>query len=392
MPHSFPPDFFFGTSTAAAQVETVFDHPWKGLVAHDGYVFDRTTDHEKRRAEDAGYIARLGTVYRCGVDWSRLQRAPYAAFDPAVVAKYRAFFDDLRERGVSLMFVFHHFTNPNWFESAGSWQRETTIPYFIDYARRCIEHFGEYASHFNTFNEPNVYALNAWALGNFPPFKKNILQANRALRYMGKAHDVLYDLLKEAYPVIPVGISFNTAWFKGANWLGKLPAALMDWWFLTKAARPFERVDFWGLSYYAYVLFDPLPVTEVERPGRLAAMGVPHDKMWGYRPDGFGRILRRFHRRYGKPIIVTENGICTDDQDRRIAAIDAYLHEIKQCMDEGVDVRGYVHWSTWDNFEWHLGPTFRFGLVRVDFDTMERSMTAAGAYYGQLVAAHREEV
>ena len=105
----FPANFKWGTSTAAAQVETVFDHPWKGLLSKDGYTMQRTTDHELRRKEDAGYIARLGQYYRCSVDWSKLQRAPFADFDPETLKEYLDFFEDLKQRGVELMFVFHHF-------------------------------------------------------------------------------------------------------------------------------------------------------------------------------------------------------------------------------------------------------------------------------------------
>ncbi|HNG91040.1 MAG TPA: family 1 glycosylhydrolase, partial [Saprospiraceae bacterium] len=124
---AFPSHFFWGTSTAAAQVETATDHPWRGLLALDGYRFERTTDHERRRAEDAEYIARLGSVYRCGVDWCRLQPAPLAPFQAAVVAEYRTFFDLLRARGVSLMFVLHHFAHPNWFEEKGGWTQAANI-------------------------------------------------------------------------------------------------------------------------------------------------------------------------------------------------------------------------------------------------------------------------
>ena len=138
---SFPDHFTWGTSTAAAQVETATQHPWRGLQALDGYTFERTTDHELRREEDAGYIVRLGNIYRCGVDWCRLQPEPLARFDPAVVAEYRRFFDQLREKGTKLMFVLHHFAHPNWFEAKGGWTRAENIPLFLDYAERCIGHF-----------------------------------------------------------------------------------------------------------------------------------------------------------------------------------------------------------------------------------------------------------
>lgn len=106
--------------------------------------------------------------------------------------------------------------------------------------------------------------------------------------------------------------------------------------------------------------------------------------MWGYRPEGLGRVLRRFWKKYRKPLIITENGICTDDDKVRTQAIQDYLKECHKALSDGVDLRGYIHWSTWDNFEWHLGPTYRFGLVRVDFDNMNRSMTKAGLFYEQV--------
>jgi beta-glucosidase len=381
----FPKGFLWGTSTAAAQVETAGEHPWRGLRALDGYVFERTTDHEVRREEDAGIIARFGSVYRCGVDWSRLQTEPFAKFDQEVIAEYRAFFEDLRQRNVGLMFVLHHFAHPNWFEQKGGWINEDNIPFFLDFVRQCIKHFGEYVKVWNTFNEPNVYAMNAFILGNFPPRKRGrILTATRVLDHMGKAHDIAVTMLRDKSDA-PIGISLNTACFEGRGILGKIVAEFTDWWFMTRAAKPFQRCDFWGLSYYAYMIFDPLPIDAISRKDSLVRLGIPHDKMWGYCPAGLGEVMRRFHKKYGKPIIITENGICTDDSQQRIEAIKDYLKVCHEAIQEGIDLQGYIHWSTWDNFEWHLGPTFRFGLARVNLDTMDREVTLAGEFYEQVV-------
>lgn len=385
MHFQFPQGFVWGTSTAAAQVETAGDHPWRGLKAKDGHVFERTTDHEKRRGEDAAYIRRFGTVYRCSVDWSRLQSEPFGKFDKAAVKDYCAFFEELRSGGVGLMFVLHHFAHPNWFEARGGWTNEDNIPAFLDYVRQCIKCFGEYVRYWNTFNEPNVYAMNAFLLGNFPPKKKyKYFAANRVLDNMGRAHEIAFAMIREKSEA-PVGISLNTALFEGTNILGNIAAALARWWFMTRAARPFKKCHFWGLSYYAYVLFDPLPIDAIDRPEVLEKRGIPHDKMWGYNPEGLGKVLRRFSRKYGKPVIITENGICTDDPKKRISALKDYLKICHEAIRDGVDLQGYIHWSTWDNFEWHLGPTYRFGLVRVNFDTMSRSMTDAGLFYEKIV-------
>ena len=389
MAFQFPDNFLWGTSTAAAQIETASDHNWRGVKAKDGFTFLRTSDHEQHRAEDAELIAELGSIYRCGVDWARLQREAFAPFDKGVVLEYRTFFEDLRQRGVSILFVLHHFAHPRWFEEAGAFTTEDNTSAFIDYVQQCITHFGEYVVNWNTFNEPNVYALNGYVLGNFPPFKKNILTANRVLRTMGDAHDVAIELLHERCPGVPVGISFNTAIFKGETLLGKLPAAFTDWWFMRYAAKHFTNVDYWGLSYYAYVPFRPLPITEIDNPGKLAQLGKPHDQMWGYYPQGLGEVLRRFYKKYKKPLLITESGICTDDPERRIEAIRDYVGECRDALQAGIPLMGYIHWSTFDNFEWQLGPTYRFGLVALDPVTKARSRTSAGRYYSELVSTGR---
>lgn len=389
---AFPEGFFWGTSTAAAQVETASDHNWRGFRSRDGHVFVRTSDHEQRREEDLTYIRQFGQVYRCGVDWARLQKAAYAPFEADVVAEYSQFFARLNEEGMSIMFVIHHFTHPSWLEAQGGWAEEISIGAYVDFARQCIESFGPYVSYWNTFNEPNVYALNGYLMANFPPLRRSYRQANRVLAHMGQAHDIAYELIKERYPSHPVGISFNTCWFDGLNALGKLPAAFMNWWFHRRAADHFAKVDFWGLSYYAYVPFNPLPVTEIDSPGKLRKLGIPHDRMWGYRPEGLGRNLRFFWKRYGKPLIVTENGICTDDPQQRIQSINDYLRVCHEVIEAGIPLLGYIHWSTWDNFEWNLGPTYRFGLVRIDWETKERQMTEAGLYYARICQNNKVEL
>lgn len=377
----FPDGFKWGTSTAAAQIETASDHNWKGITAKDGSVFQRTSDHEKRREEDVAHICRFGSIYRCGLDWARLQTGPKAEFDTLVVEEYKRFFSQLNTRGMEIMLVLHHFAHPKWLEDKGGWSKEGVIPAYIDFAQRCIYHFGRHVKYWNTFNEPNVFALNGYILGVFPPFKKNYILANKVLSNMGRAHDIAYELIQESFPDASIGISLNTGYFKGLNFLGKLPAIFSDWWFHRKAARYFEKVDFWGLSYYAYVPFDPLPVTEIDRPGQLAKKGLLHDKMWAYYPQGLGLNISNFWKRYKKPIFITENGICTDDPEKRIQAIKDYLSVCHEAIEEGIPVSAYIFCSTFDNFEWHLGKSYRFGLIHIDWDSMERRSTTAADFY-----------
>lgn len=176
----------------------------------------------------------------------------------------------------------------------------------------------------------------------------------------------------------------NTVWAHAKHPLGYLPAWLFERWYHKKTARIFKKVDYWGISYYAYIPFTPFPITEIDKPGKLARRNMPHDKMWGYEPRGLYRILKKVHRWQKKPIIIIENGICTDDSQVRIQSIKDYLKLCHQAIAEGLDIKGYIHWSTWDNFEWNLGPTYRFGLVQVDLVTKNRKMTAAGDFYARV--------
>lgn len=383
----FPKNFIWGTSTAAPQIETAFDHDWVGVKSKDGFTFGRTSDHEKRRTEDLQYICQLGNAYRMSLDWSRLQREPYGKFVPEVVSEYRSFLAKLKARNKYIMLVLHHFANPNWFVRAGSWDSEKSIGMFTDYARQIVDNFGDMVDNWNTFNEPNVYLVNSRFIGNFPPFKKNIRAFWAAFNHISRAHKLTAKILKDRYPNTPVGISHNCVAFEAANFIGRLPAYIADKVFMeTIPDRFLEGCDYWGMSYYARIPLAPFPVTEVDTPGKLAEWGRPHDKMWQYYPEGMKESVLRYHDRYKLPIIITESGICTDDSQVRINSIKQYLGLLHECIAQGVDLRGYFHWTTLDNFEWNLGPTYRFGLVHVNFDTGERTMKPCGEFYKQVVA------
>ncbi|OWY24133.1 glycoside hydrolase family 1 protein [Sphingobacteriales bacterium UPWRP_1] len=383
---TFPPGFIWGTSTAAAQIETAYNHDWLNVKSKDGHVFNRTSDHELHRDEDVGYITTLGNAYRMSVAWWRLQPEPFAKFDKQVVAEYRSFIAKLKARNTYIMMVLHHFTNPLWFVREGSWENQNTVPMFLDYVQQMVDNFGDLVNNWNTFNEPAVYLFNSRLQGGFPPFKKSLTGFYRALKNMSRAHRLSVPLIKAAYPNVPVGISKNAVIFAPENILGRLPAKLADKVFMEYVADHFiDGCDYWGMSYYAKIRLNPFPISEVDAPGKLDKMGLPHDKMWEYYPMGMKESILRYHKRYGKPMFITESGICTENSDVRIASIKDYLTLLHQCIQEGVDLKGYFHWSTIDNFEWNLGPTYRFGLVQVDFETGKRTMKKCGEFYRTVV-------
>jgi beta-glucosidase len=386
---AFPDHFFFGTSTAAAQIETAFEHDWQGIKARDGFIFDQTTDHELRLEEDAAIIASLAPNYRMSFQWSRLQREAMGPFDPETVQTYHTFLQDLRKRNVRIMMVLHHFVNPKWFAARGGWEKEDNIAYWVDYCRKVIAEFGHYVSYWNTFNEPNVYASYGWLTGFFPPFKINPLLATKVVQNMGKAHNQVYDLIKEGHPDHPVGISHNCTVFAAENILGWFPARLTDWWFMDYVPGFFEKADFFGMSYYGRISHDPLPITYLLTPHKIKQLGRKHDDIWEYYPEGLRECIDRYWNKYKKPIIITENGVCDESDFLRLQAIQDYAQIIHQAIKDGIDVRGYYFWSTWDNFEWHLGPSMRFGLYECDPKTKHRMPKPSAEMYRKLAHSNK---
>lgn len=381
---TFPENFLFGTGTAAYQIETAFEHDWQGLRSRDGNIFDRTTDHEHRHEEDIAIISSLAPNYRMSLMWSRLQRVAYAPLHPETVSHYHSLLQDLRSRNVRIMMVLHHFANPLWFSRAGGWENEANVFAWCDYAKRIVDEFGQYVQFWNTFNEPNLYTSLGWIFGEFPPGKTNILTAFKVINNIGKCHQELYRYIKEKYPDTQVGISHNCAIFNAYNFTGWLPAAFFDWCFMDYTPSLFKDLDFFGMSYYARIDFDPMPITYLHSPEKIKALGKQHDEMWEYYPQGLGESIRRYWNKYKLPIVITENGICTSDDTKRVLAIRDYMKEINQCLAEGINVQGYYHWSTWDNFEWSLGPSYKFGLYECDMDSKERKKKISADVYSKL--------
>jgi len=389
MQYSFPKNFIWGTSTAATQIETASNNAWNGLKAKDGYIFNRTTDHEKRREEDAEWISKVGNAYRLSLDWSRLQTAANAPFEKEVVKEYRDFIELLKSKGLYIMLVAHHFTNPNWFDAAGHWYGKQSINHFTNYVEQLVSHFGDLVDNWNTFNEPGVYLTNGFLTGVFPPQKHNPFQLYKALKNMEIANIKAVDAIKAQYPNVPIGISKNTVCFYGRNRLSKPPAQLMNWFFNKYIAQHFIKpLDYLGVSYYARIGLDPLPITYIDTPEKIKKLGIAHDGMWEYYPEGMGEHLDYFWEKYKKPIYITESGICTNDSNQRILSIKHYLQQLHERINAGMDIRGYFHWSTMDNFEWNIGPTYRFGLIKVDFEngTYDRSLKPCGEFYQKVIA------
>lgn len=380
----FPDTFRFGTSTSAVQIETADNHDWQGFTARDSSIFTRTTDHELLWEEDVAIISSLAPNYRMSFMWSRLQTAPLAPLDREAVLHYRNLLINLKLQGVDIMLVLHHFANPTWFSKQGGWANEQSVAWWLDYVKKVIHEFGEFVTLWNTFNEPNLYISLSSLAGLFPPQKTNPVYAWRVLNNMSLAHKQAYELLQAHAPGKPVGISHNASILEADNLIGKLPAKITDWLYMDFIPGWFEVCDFFGLSYYSRIGYDPMPVTFLTTPDKITKGNKQHDDMWEYYPEGLGLCIERYWKRFRKPIIITENGMCTNDDNLRIKSLYDYMGILHNQIEKGVDIRGYYHWSTWDNFEWNLGPSYRFGLYACDPQTKARVKRPSADVYSSL--------
>jgi len=395
----FPKTFMFGSSTSAFQIEGAGNTEWKGFIGADGTRLDKAIDHYRKFKQDLKYILYLGNAYRFSVDWSKLQKSAYSPLDHKAVSHYMEIFKTLRQNDKKIMLVINHFSNPLWLAEKGGWTNRKSVEIYFDYLKKILKAYSYYIDYINTFNEPNGYAIMAYIMKEFPPRRFNPFLRRRVLSNMKRAHSMAYDYIKKHYPHIKVGIShacMYTQPLREKNIWQKFLKWFLDYYMFEHVHEMFTqdgKVDYIGFSYYGRILISGFPVTAYEEKGRkvLDKLGLEHDDMWENYPVGIYYLIKRFYKKYKKPIIITENGTCTNDDRIRIENIYNHLYYTKKALDEGIDVAGYFHWSTFDNYELSYGPSRRFGLVSVDFDSpdLKREIKKSGEYYHRISNLHK---
>lgn len=395
----------WGTATSPTQIEGHVVNEWTDYVASDGGHCRVACDHYHRYEEDVELMAGLGVnAYRMGVEWSRLQAAPFAPLDPAELDRYIHLLDCLKAAGITPMVVLHHFSNPPWVTAQGGWLNPATAPAFADYVSKVVGALKDRVYIWNTFNEPDTYASLTYLLGGFPPFHKwRFFSYQKTIRQMARAHLMASEAIRRhTFARAPeIGIAKNWTFF------GAFQAyALWDHLLAETAHHAFNRFvlneflggtrqaasTFLGVNYYGRARLNHfralVPTNGVSRD-QLKQMGIHSDDMFERHPSGFGKILRRFHRRYRLPIYITEHGAASSDEEFRIQDLTAHLGELNDALKDGVDVRGFFYWSLLDNFEWQFGYTKKFGLLAVDFndDRLPRRLTRVGEFYREICLA-----
>ena len=413
----FPEDFLWGVSTAAHQVEGNNCNQWSdwelaGRIK-SGDACGRACDWWENPERDFDIARDLGVkALRLSLEWSRIEPEENS-FDHPALQRYRQMLESLHERGIEPIVCLHHFTHPRWFEKSGGFLRRDAPQLFERFARHVASAVGDLCRFWVTFNEPNVYAACGFVLGEFPPGRKGqLLNALRVNRAQAEAHVLAYRAIHELVPRAQVGWAQHYVVFEPVGGvMDRWVAALLDRLFnhiffeLIESGRlafPFSLLnghtgdakgccDFVGLNVYSrfHVALD------LRQPDTLfTRLFVPDHVPQGDRgvhnpygeayPQAIARAVKRAAR-LGKPIYIMENGV-PDAADRiRPWLIVNALRELHGLIEQGHDIRGYLHWTLTDNFEWNEGWRLRFGLVALDPQTQERTLRSSAKLFSEII-------
>ena len=385
---SFPDGFRWGTATAAHQIEGGnwnndwwrWEHtPGTGCAESSG----DACDSWNRWSEDVALLAELGfDSYRFSIEWSRIEPED-GEHGTAALDHYLRFGEALLEAGIDPVITFHHFTTPRWLADQGGWVAPSTADRFAAFCERAAAHLAPVMRRACTINEPNIVATMGYLLGVFPPGQSDRDLRHRANEVFVDAHRKAVDAIRAAAPGVPVGLTLSMDDYQavdgGESKRDQIRRGMEDV-FLDATTGD----DFIGVQTYSRSRIGP--------GGRIGAEeGVPVLPMgYEYYPQALEATIRRAWSYTGGevPILVTENGIGTDDDAQRLAYVRTALEGVLSCLADGIDVRGYTCWSLLDNFEWLFGYGPKFGLVEVDRTTFERTPKESARWLGRVARAN----
>ena len=335
-------------------------------------------------------------AHRLSIEWSRVEPLE-GEFDEQAIAHYVAVIKALRTRGIEPLVTLHHFTNPIWLAEKGGWENPIVVDLFARYVKVMTKALKTEVHFWNTINEPTIFISHAYLFGWWPPQKKSLWSLKKAQDHMVLAHIKAYRLMKDVYarhdlPVPMISIAHHMQDFMPCRdtWLNRYAVELRYQWlnfgFLDRIDAE-NTMDFIGLNYYSRQLVDVRGLGPQNLLGDVCKEGhhpVKKNSLgWDIYPQGIYNVLMRL-KKYNRPVIITENGICTNEDRERTEFIVDHLKMIHQAIHDGVDVRGYMHWSLLDNFEWDKGFAPRFGLIGVNYATQERTVKESAKKYAQI--------
>ncbi len=418
----FPPDFRWGTAAAAHQVEgdnrnsdwwAWEQHPDSPLTEPSGSAIE----HYQRYADDIALLAGLDLpVYRFSTEWARIEPSE-GVFDPEAIAHYRDMAEAVRNAGMTPMVTLNHFTLPVWLAARGGWVAREAPALLARYSTKVAEELGDLVDWYCTINEPGNVAFGGY-LGalDWPPGTKTLAAWDAAIDGLRAGMVTSRAAVKEARPEAKVGAThamIEWEYNDAARPLVEYLRTQLEDRFLDASAED----DFIGVQTYTRIAVNPpglvaplarmlVGPASVRRPVlprlirfaiRMGERGMPNtrttDMGYEYRPGAIAATVRRAHELYpDKDILVTEHGIATTTDEERIEFIRDGLSALHALLVDGVPLRGYLHWSAFDNFEWALGYGMRFGLIDVDRSTQVRTPKPSARYLGDIARDNALEI
>jgi beta-glucosidase len=399
-------NMLLGVSSSATQIEGGgFSHSWsewhkKGHI-HDGADPARANDHLHRWKEDIDLMADMGIhIYRLSIEWARIE-PEQGSYDEAAVEWYSELLAYMKSKDIAPLLTIHHFTNPLWFEALGGFAKPANISVFLRFVEYVVRHFGDLVDEYVTINEPNVFAIQGYFSGVFPPGQSSMFAALRVMSVMATCHIQAYSLIHKlrrdmGHTNTKVGFAHHARVFmpkSKKNVLHRLCSFFVGHMFQAALVRacllgrfvfplkPYCRVktgeyaDFLGLNYYTRSAVSGLG--DGVREGSLQ-----NDLGWEIYPEGIALCAQDMYRLLKRPIYITENGTCDNSDSFRCRYI--YDH-LKALADSGLPVERYYHWCFTDNFEWCEGESARFGLVYVDYATQKRTLKKSGQFFTAII-------
>jgi beta-glucosidase len=420
---TFPQGFLWGTASASHQVEgDNTNNQWWAFEQQPGAIWygDRSgaaCNWWRHAEEDFDRMADLGlNTHRLSLEWSRIEPQP-GQFDHAALDRYRQMLDGLRSRGIQPMVTLHHFSEPLWLTRIRGWENGASVAFFRRYVEETVRALADLCDCWVTINEPMVYTSQGWFLGNWPPAKRDFVQAMVVTRNLLSAHAEAYHAIHAIQPEAKVGYAKHVRLFQGmrpGSRLDRYAAGLKRWLFehvwvaatrdgllrpplgrLQRDRRIANSYDFIGINYYTrdYVRFTPNPLALFGREsfpatGELSDAGR-HGAFSHFDPEGLYQVCREVNNFHpGVPIYITENGV-PDREDRfRPRWLVAHLRQLHRAIEDGCNVRGYYHWTLVDNFEWAEGWGLRFGLYALDPKTQVRTPRPSADLYRSIARSN----
>ena len=404
--HPCPSGFLWGTAISAHQSEgnNFASDCWLAEQVEPTYFKTPSgdaCDSFERYPQDIALAADLGfNCHRFGIEWARIEPEP-GQFSKSALDHYRRVLETCIAHGLAPVVTFSHFTVPRWFAARGGFEHPDGAALFARFAEQAARALAPLMHAATTFNEANIGRLipmlpgraaarpvidamiAACAKASGSDRFSSILFADqdRILPALVAAHQQATAAIKAARGDLPVGLTLTMQDIQGVGDNHVAPGVIDQlygpWLDIARDS------DFVGVQTYTRVL--------IGAEGQLPSPAGAEMTAAGYEfyPRALGGTIRFAHERIGRPIWVTENGIATRDDTRRVAYIDAALDEVRQCIQDGIDVRSYIHWSLLDNFEWVHGYEPRFGLVEVDPDSFARMPKPSARHFGAIARANR---